>query len=67
MQHHRLLVLFMLLANGAYAQWLNFPTPGTPRTRDGKPNLDRSGAARLSMASPTSPVCGGMRSRPLRN
>jgi hypothetical protein len=21
------------------AQWLNFPTPGTPRTRDGKPNL----------------------------
>lgn len=24
---------------GAYAQWLNYPTPGTPRTRDGKPNL----------------------------
>ena len=24
------------LANG---QWLNHPTPGTPRTRDGKPNL----------------------------
>ena len=21
------------------AQWLNYPTPGTPRTRDGKPNL----------------------------
>ena len=39
MQHHRLLVLFTLLANVAYAQWLNFPTPGTPRTRDGKPNL----------------------------
>jgi len=39
MQHHRLLVLFTLLANGAFAQWLNFPTPGTPRTRDGKPNL----------------------------
>jgi hypothetical protein len=39
MQHHRLLVLFTLLAGSAYAQWLNFPTPGTPRTRDGKPNL----------------------------
>jgi hypothetical protein len=23
----------------AHAQWLNHPTPGTPRTRDGKPNL----------------------------
>ena len=21
------------------AQWLNHPTPGTPRTKDGKPNL----------------------------
>lgn len=37
--HHRLWVVFALLANGAFAQWLNFPTPGTPRTRDGKPNL----------------------------
>jgi hypothetical protein len=35
----RLLVLLALLSTGAYAQWLNFPTPGTPRTRDGKPNL----------------------------
>ena len=26
----------MALAN---AQWLNHPTPGTPRTKDGKPNL----------------------------
>ena len=23
----------------AHAQWLNYPSPGTPRTRDGKPNL----------------------------
>src|ERR1700678_381473 len=23
----------------AHAQWLNYPTPGSPRTRDGKPNL----------------------------
>lgn len=37
-----LFVLFALLAPfsvGAHAQWLNYPTPGTPRTRDGKPNL----------------------------
>jgi hypothetical protein len=38
----RLFFLFALLAffsAGAYAQWLNYPTPGTPRTSDGKPNL----------------------------
>ena len=23
----------------AHAQWINYPTPGTPRTKDGKPNL----------------------------
>jgi len=31
-----------LLSGGAIpssAQWLNYPTPGIPRTRDGKPNL----------------------------
>jgi hypothetical protein len=28
-----------LLATAAHAQWLNYPAPGTPRTRDGKPNL----------------------------
>jgi hypothetical protein len=28
-----------LFSAGAYAQWLNYPTPGTPRTADGKPNL----------------------------
>jgi hypothetical protein len=39
MPRQRLFVLFALLSNGAPAQWLNFPTPGTPRTRDGKPNL----------------------------
>jgi len=38
MAHWRLLVLFAFLS-GANAQWLNYPTPGTPRTRDGKPNL----------------------------
>lgn len=42
MRVQRLFVLFAalaLLSIGAQAQWLNFPTPGTPRTRDGKPNL----------------------------
>jgi hypothetical protein len=40
------LQLFVLVAlfssgasTGAHAQWLNYPTPGTPRTPDGKPNL----------------------------
>src|ERR1700674_560166 len=36
---HRLLVLCALLSAGAQAQWLNYSTPGVPRTRDGKPNL----------------------------
>ena len=39
MLHLRLFLLFALLSAGAHAQWLNYPTPGTPRTRDGKPNL----------------------------
>ena len=30
---------------GASAQWLNFPTPGIPRTRDGKPKPVRAHAA----------------------
>jgi hypothetical protein len=34
-----LLVLFGLLGIGVHAQWLNYPTPGIPRTKDGKPNL----------------------------
>src|SRR5512138_30993 len=32
-------LLFLLLASSASAQWLNYPTPGTPRTRDGKPDF----------------------------
>src|SRR5437660_2111460 len=39
MPHRRLFALVVFLATAAHAQWLNFPTPGTPRTRDGKPNL----------------------------
>lgn len=31
---------FVLLGAGPlFAQWINYPTPGIPRTRDGKPNL----------------------------
>jgi hypothetical protein len=37
--HRRVVVLFAILATGAQAQWLNYPSPRTPRTRDGKPNL----------------------------
>jgi len=39
MPHQRLLVLFALVSTGASAQWLNYSTPGVPRTPDGKPNL----------------------------
>src|SRR5262245_38249895 len=35
----KLCVFFMLLASSASAQWLNHPTPGAPRTRDGKVDL----------------------------
>jgi hypothetical protein len=33
------ITIALLLAGGAPAQWLNFPTPGVPRTAAGKPNL----------------------------
>jgi hypothetical protein len=33
------LVTLTLLALAAPAQWINYPTPGIPRTADGKPNL----------------------------
>ena len=39
MSQHRMFVLFAVLCTGASAQWLNFQTPGTPRTHDGKPDL----------------------------
>ena len=31
--------LLVMLGTAAHAQWLNYPAPGTPRTKDGKPNL----------------------------
>jgi hypothetical protein len=39
MRSRRLFLLFAILSTVAHAQWLNFPTPGTPRMPDGKPNL----------------------------
>lgn len=39
---NRTVCILSLLAGAclsAHAQWLNYPTPGTPRMRDGKPNL----------------------------
>src|SRR5580700_2319454 len=38
----RTIILGMVVAGAtvcANAQWLNYPTPGTPLTRDGQPNL----------------------------
>jgi hypothetical protein len=33
------LAILSIFSTIAHAQWLNFPTPGTPRARDGKPDL----------------------------
>src|SRR5580692_3335581 len=35
----RVVLLFAGALVCAHAQWLNYPAPGTPRTRDGKPDL----------------------------
>jgi len=35
----RLLAMFAVLAASGSAQWLDYPSPGTPRTPDGKANL----------------------------
>jgi hypothetical protein len=32
-------VILMITATSAVAQWINYPTPGIPRTADGKPDL----------------------------
>ena len=38
-QSFRLFVALAGVMAAANAQWVNYPTPGTPLTRDGKPNL----------------------------
>jgi hypothetical protein len=52
----KLCVFFVLLATSASAQWLNHPTPGAPRTRDGKVDL----AARAPRASDGKPDLSGV-------
>src|SRR2546430_16926208 len=32
-------MVFSLIASSSAAQWIQLPTPGIPRTSDGKPNL----------------------------
>jgi len=40
MKAHRIMIAAALvLSVPAFAQWLNYPTPGTPRLPNGKPNL----------------------------
>jgi hypothetical protein len=39
----RLGLLFLAMAASSAAQWLNFPTPGIPRTANGKPSLAAPG------------------------
>ena len=50
----RIKIIGVLVAGAvlcADAQWLNYPTPGTPRTRDGKPDLSAK-APRASNGKP---------------
>jgi hypothetical protein len=48
-------MLLMMLGQSAWAQWVNYPAPGVPRTRDGKPNL----SARAPRASNGKPNLSG--------
>jgi hypothetical protein len=56
MSLRRLVVLIAFFSTGASAQWLNYPTPGTPRTADGKPNL----TARMPRAPDGKPDLSGV-------
>ena len=37
---HRITLALLISTAGVSAQWLDHPTPGIPRTADGKPKLD---------------------------
>ena len=50
------LALLTLCVHTVSAQWVNYPTPGTPRTRDGKPDL----TARTPRASNGKPDLSGV-------
>src|SRR6478609_9435810 len=51
-----LIVFLCAMAVSGAAQWLNYPTPGTPRTRDGKPDL----TAKTPRASDGNPDLSGV-------
>jgi hypothetical protein len=53
-------IVAALLAGSGSAQWLNYPTPGVPRTPDGKPNL----SAPTPRASDGKPDLSGVWSGP---
>ena len=40
-----LAILSLALTAPVKAQWMNYPTPGIPRTADGKPNINAPDAA----------------------
>jgi hypothetical protein len=56
LQPPRLCLLVLFFAQGAFGQWLNYPTPGTPRTRDGKADL----SAKAPRASDGKPDLSGV-------
>jgi hypothetical protein len=58
MRHRNIWILIALLASPVLmpAQWLNHPTPGIPRTPDGKPNL----SARTPRAADGRPNLSGL-------
>jgi len=39
MRNGTIAAVFLMVGMCVNAQWVNYPAPGTPRTRDGKPNL----------------------------
>jgi hypothetical protein len=39
MANYRLIFMLAFVSSAAYSQWLNYPDPRMPRTKDGKPNL----------------------------
>jgi hypothetical protein len=55
-QKRTMAILFCATLTCTQAQWLNYPTPGTPRTREGKPDL----AARAPRASNGKPDLSGV-------
>jgi len=63
MRKHLVAGLFVMLGMSAHAQWLHYPAPGIPRTRDGEPNL-MAKAPRASNGKPIYPVSGMFSPRP---